>query len=223
MGGVDVAVQRLSAHAHVHKPMTYFWRRVLDQKFSQAVSNAYLLLVAWAEMLLRQCTAALESATEDGAQEAERGAVVNGCVFMAPELKEFETLLRKALKMERVQWDQRLANHLMSLYAICHIDKGARRTAEVVHSYLVNGARSPKVCHGGTCAKKTPALADTQGLERMECAGAVFARSSRGKLRRCTFVAAARKSIRRMWRPLGWPPPRRNTHPSLGRKCRPRD
>ena len=155
MGGVDVADQRLGAHAHVHKPMTYFWRRVFDQKFSQAVSNAYLLFVEWAEMLLRQCTAALESATEDGAQEGERGAVVNDCVFTAPELKEFEALLKKALKIEGVQWDQRLANHLMSLCAVGHIDKGARRTAEVVHSYLVNGARSPKVCHGGTCAKKT--------------------------------------------------------------------
>ena len=155
MGGVDVADQRLSAHAHVHKPMTCFWRRVFDQTFSQAVSNAYLLFVAWAEMLLRQCTAASESATEDGAQEGERGAVVNGCDCTAPELKKFEALLKKALKMERVQWDQRLANHFMSLCAVGHIDKGARRTAEVVHPYLVNGARSLKVCHGGTCAKET--------------------------------------------------------------------
>ena len=53
MGGVDVADQGLSAQAHVRKPMTSFWRRVFDQKFSQAVSNAYLLFAAWAEMLLR--------------------------------------------------------------------------------------------------------------------------------------------------------------------------
>ena len=71
--------------------------------------------------------------------------MVNGCVFTAPELKEFEALLKKALKMERVQWDQRLANHLMSLCAVGHIDMGARRKAEVVHPYLVNGARSHKV------------------------------------------------------------------------------
>ena len=174
-------------------------------------------------MLLRQCTAASESATEDEAQEGERGAVVNVCVCTAPELKEFEALLKKDLKMERVQWDQRLANHLMSLCAVDHIDKGARRTAEVVHPYLVNGARSLKDAMGGHAQRKPPTLADTQGLERVECAGAVFGRSSRGKLRRCTFVAAARKSTRCMWRPLGWAPPRRNTLPSLGRKCRPRD
>ncbi|CAM9603536.1 unnamed protein product, partial [Pylaiella littoralis] len=40
MGGVDVADQRLNAHAHDHKPMTYFWRRVFDQKLQQAISNA---------------------------------------------------------------------------------------------------------------------------------------------------------------------------------------
>ena len=221
IGGVDVADQRLNAHAHVHKPTTYFWRRVFDQTFSQAVSNAYLLFVAWAELLLRQCTAALESATEDGAQEGERGEVVNGCVFTAPELKEFEALLKKALKMERVQWDKRLANHLMSLSAVGHIDKGARqrvftRTWSMAHV-------PPRYAMGRHAQRKPPALADTQGLERVEGAGAVFARSSRRKLRRCTFVAAARGSTRRMWRPLGWPPPRRNTLPSLGRKCRPRD
>ncbi|CAB1097497.1 unnamed protein product [Ectocarpus sp. CCAP 1310/34] len=43
MGGVDVADQWLGAHAHTHRPMTFFWRRVFDQKFSQAVSNAWFL------------------------------------------------------------------------------------------------------------------------------------------------------------------------------------
>ena len=104
-------------------------------------------------MLATQCTPALESATEDGAQEGEGGAVVDGCVLTALELKEFQALLKEALKVNRVQWD--LANHLMSLRAVGHIDKGVRRKAEVVHQYLVNGARSPKVCHGKTCAKKT--------------------------------------------------------------------
>ena len=43
MLGVDVADQRLGAHAYVHKPMTYFWPRVFDQKLAQAISNGYLL------------------------------------------------------------------------------------------------------------------------------------------------------------------------------------
>ena len=223
MGGVGVADQQLGAHAHVHKPITYFWRRVFDQKFSQAISNAYLLFVEWAEMLLRQCTAALESATEDGAQEGERGAVVNDCVFTAPELKEFEALLKKALKIERVQWDERLANHFMPLCAVGHIDKGQGAPQRLFTRTWSMAHVPPRYAMGGHAQRKPPALADTQGLERAECAGAMFARSSRGKLRRCTFVAAARKSTRRMWKPLGWPPPRRNTLPSLGRKCRPRD
>ena len=44
MLGVDVADQRRGVHSHVHKPVTYFWRRVFDQKLAQAISNAYLLL-----------------------------------------------------------------------------------------------------------------------------------------------------------------------------------
>ena len=54
MLGVGVADQRLDAHAHVHKPMTYFWRRVFDQKLAQAISNAYLPFARWAEVLLTQ-------------------------------------------------------------------------------------------------------------------------------------------------------------------------
>ena len=131
MGGMDD--QRLSANAHVHKPMAYFSRRLLDQAFSQAVSNAYLLFAAWAEILFTHCTAALESATEDRAQEGEGGAVVDECVLTAPELKEFQALLKKALKMGRVQRDQSLANKLMSLRAVGQTNKGARRKAEVVH------------------------------------------------------------------------------------------
>ena len=44
MGGVDLADQYLMSHFHQHRPQTYFWRRVFDQKFAQATSNAYLLL-----------------------------------------------------------------------------------------------------------------------------------------------------------------------------------
>ena len=59
MLGVEVADQRLGAHAHVHKPMTYFWRRVFDQKLAQAISNAYLLFARRAEVLLTLCKGVL--------------------------------------------------------------------------------------------------------------------------------------------------------------------
>ena len=61
MGGVNVGDQRLNSHAYGHKPMRYFCRRVFDQTFPQAISNAYLLFAAWVEMLATQSTAALES------------------------------------------------------------------------------------------------------------------------------------------------------------------
>ena len=49
MGGVDLADQYLMSHSHEHRPQTFFWRRVFDQKFAQATSNAYLLFAKWAE------------------------------------------------------------------------------------------------------------------------------------------------------------------------------
>ena len=55
MGGVDLADQYLMSHFHQHRPQTYFWRRVFDQKFAQATSNAYLLFVKWATDLLDEC------------------------------------------------------------------------------------------------------------------------------------------------------------------------
>ena len=55
MGGVDLADQYLMSHSHEHRPQTFFWRRVFDQKFAQATSNAYLLFAKWAEDLLAEC------------------------------------------------------------------------------------------------------------------------------------------------------------------------
>ena len=55
MGGVDLADQYLMSHFHQHRPQTYFLRRVFDQKFAQATSNAYLLFVKWATDVLDEC------------------------------------------------------------------------------------------------------------------------------------------------------------------------
>ncbi|CAN0150909.1 unnamed protein product [Scytosiphon promiscuus] len=67
----------------------------------------------------------------DAGQEGEVGGAAAGCELSLPELEEFQVLLRKALKLERVQWDRRLANHLMSLCQEGHVQMGARRKARV--------------------------------------------------------------------------------------------
>ena len=117
MLGVDVADQRLGAHAHVHKPMTYFWRRVFDQKLAQAISNAYLLYAKWAEVLLTQCKGVLVkrgvsnsggAASESGCESFRAGpggAVTNGEDLSVEELTDMCTLLKKMLAMERTVWD----------------------------------------------------------------------------------------------------------------------
>ena len=167
MLGVDVADQRLGAHAHVHKPMTYFWRRVFDQKLAQAISNAYLLYAKWAEVLLTQCKGVLVKrgvSDSDGAGSESccesfcagpGGEVSNGEDLSVEELTEMCTLLEKMLAMERIVWDRRLSTHLMSLCQLGNLNSGARRTTPVVASYDSKGARSVRVCLGGTCSKPT--------------------------------------------------------------------
>ena len=80
MLGVDVADQRLGAHAHVHKPMTCFWRRVFDQKLAQAISNASLLFARWAEVLLTQCKGVL---VKRGVSNSGGAASESGCESFA--------------------------------------------------------------------------------------------------------------------------------------------
>lgn len=54
MGGVNLADQRLLSHFHQHRPQTFFWRRAFDQKFAQAIRNAYLLFDKWRADLLEE-------------------------------------------------------------------------------------------------------------------------------------------------------------------------
>lgn len=161
MGGVDVADQRLGAHSHDHKPMTFFWRRVFDQKLAQAISNAYLIFAAWAGILAAQCEAALAALVVADGGEGVGGAAAGGgevtdeseSDLSREELEEFSKLLKKCLAMERVTWDQRLSTHLMALCNVGHVDAGGRRTAEVVQSYNSKGAKSARLCTGGLCFK----------------------------------------------------------------------
>lgn len=218
MGGVDVADQRLGAHAHKHRPMTFFWRRVFDQEFAQAVSNGWLLFYEWAGVLVTQCTAALEAATQDGgmgdAGEAEEGGVAaDSCDLTVTELREFQTLLKKAMKMERVDWDRRLANHLMSLCNAGHTENGARRATKPSESYVVNGACSSRVCHGGGC--KTPPGSPYAGTRTRGACWCDICTNRLGKDRAlilCTkchkvpeaHVAAGEWAAGRKYKPISW-------------------
>lgn len=170
MLGVDVADQRLGAHVHVHKPMTYFWRRVFDQKLAQAISNAYLLFARWAEVLLTQCKGVLVkrgecssggAASESGGNGTESfcvgpgGVATNGEDLTVEEVSEMETLLTKMIAMERVAWDRKLATHLMSLCQVGNINSGGRRLTPVVASYNSKGAASVRICLGGHCKPRS--------------------------------------------------------------------
>lgn len=253
MGGVDLADQYLMSHSHEHRPQTFFWRRVFDQKFAQATSNAYLLFAKWAEDLLAECkieirelTMAMEAGPsvvaaraaakgaagaamtaapvvgataptmrtgtgggleDPGAPTARTGVVGPGVGVVGPgaptagtaatatgirtgagvegpgtsttgigsaagtlggegrtsvpvpaplsleELAEYRTLLEKVSAMERVMWDQRLANELMSRCQVGHAEQGGRRVQHpvMVATYHNNAAQSARVCWGDRC------------------------------------------------------------------------
>lgn len=169
MLGVDVDDQRLGAHSHEHKPMTYYWRRVFDQKLAQAISNAYLLFARWAEVMLTQCKGVLVkrgvsssggAASELGCESvgADPGGMVTSGEGLSEdlsveELTEMCTLLEKMLAMERAMWDSRLSTHLISLCQLGNLKSGARRTTPIVASYDAKGAKNVRVCLGGKCSK----------------------------------------------------------------------
>ncbi|CAN0248363.1 unnamed protein product [Pylaiella littoralis] len=132
--------------------MTYFWRRVFDQKLQQAISNAYLLFCTWAELLHAQCKVILVSRTEGG-DAASAGATAESDDLTVGELEEFVGHVKYMIKMERAHWDRRLARILMAQCNLGHEDHGARRTRKVVPQYSSTGATTAKVCRGGVCRK----------------------------------------------------------------------
>lgn len=244
MGGVDLADQYLMSHAHQHRPQTFFWRRVFDQTFAQATSNAYLLFVKWAGDLLEECkleiqelTTAVEagpaavaartvakraamtaaSAVVATAPDMRTGPEVGGpgappagtraaegtlgegggtaTAVPAPlsleELAEYLTLLRKVSAMERVRWDQRLADELMSRCQVGHAEQGGRRVERpVMVGRTILRAQSPHVSAGGigVAREKNPVSIVVVGLRPVGCAGVRFALQAKGKTGPCTYA-----------------------------------
>lgn len=99
-------------------------------KFANTIKDSNRLFKKWAKVSLNQCKEALK-ARSDGIQrggggaeggggeggEAARGGGggAEGEDLSVKQLKDFERLLTKLTKMERVAWDQRLGTHLMAL------------------------------------------------------------------------------------------------------------
>lgn len=142
----DVADRWLSSHAHGNIPVTYFWRRVFDQKFQQAVSNAFFVCVTWAKEMEAKCAEKLTEARDvsgsvggagggsgaasggGGGVSEERKEGGEDAHLSIAEMEEYVALLVKLRKVERVAWDERLSEHLMSMCNIGDADQGGRRT-----------------------------------------------------------------------------------------------
>ena len=191
MGGVDVSDQRLGSHAHKHRPRTYFWRRVFDQKFAQATSNAYLVFVKWVEMLLRQCEEALE---ERGEQLGLGGAAGGGgnSDLSDEELQEFQGLLTKVLKMERVKWDQKLAKHLISQCNVGNAAMGGRRKRKADSTWSGNASKNSRVCNGGQCKQRANQEAGSKSRTLGVCWCNICTRKQ-GKTRALTLCKTCNK------------------------------
>ncbi|CAN0472626.1 unnamed protein product, partial [Ascophyllum nodosum] len=52
MGGVDVTDQKAGTYLCPHRPMNYFWRRVLEHMAMQAVVNGFIMLEKWRAMTI---------------------------------------------------------------------------------------------------------------------------------------------------------------------------
>lgn len=183
---------------------------------------AYLLFAAWAGILLTQCTAALE-ATVEGAGAGEGAGEGGGAPAEDPlskeELEEFSALLKKCHSMEQVTWDRRLATHLMAMCDVGTLNSGARQTIPVVQSYDSKGAKSPRVCSGGVCAKPATSKSTSGRYKSTRTHGVCWCNvcsGSKGKARalylclRCNktptahVAAAAAADKKKKFKPVEW-------------------
>lgn len=176
LGGVDVDVadQRANSH-HCHdlSPLAYFWRRVFDQKFTQAVTNAFLLYKKWVAVMRVKCAEEIARlhtsgsagggaggrASEEEAASGGRGGVEGdggSAPLSAEELTAFDGFLARLRAMERVQWDQRLSEALMARCSVGLAGRaGGRRTrrrpATPAATWNGNAAIGPRLCRGSSC------------------------------------------------------------------------
>ncbi|CAB1108829.1 unnamed protein product [Ectocarpus sp. CCAP 1310/34] len=172
------AVGTLTRQPHGVDLANYIW----SKEGMKATERGQMLTARSDELVIvkkidsQECTAALEAATQDGGvgdageagEAGEGGAAADSCDLTVAELREFQSL-KKAMKVERVDWDRRLANHLMSLCSVGHTETGARRATKAVETYSVKDAKSSLVCYGGICEKTAKASRYTGSRTRGVC------------------------------------------------------
>lgn len=113
MGGVDVADQQNGAHAHDHKSYTNFWRRVTEAKIQQGLTNGWLITRKKVDLLIRE----VEDKLKDDTERAEGDLTL-------VELDEASTALGKLRRVERSDWNEKMAAKLMSKCGVAKVQKG---------------------------------------------------------------------------------------------------
>ena len=113
MGGVDVTDQKAGTYLCPHRPMNYFWRRVLEHMAMQAVVNGFIMFEKWRALTI--------------AKVDERIA------YMLSQKKNIGIQLRLKARLEQLtsvamlQWVEAIADHLMSQCKMGNADAGGGR------------------------------------------------------------------------------------------------
>lgn len=123
MGGVDIADQYNGYYQIQHRSISYFWRRVFEQKLAQAASNAWLLFVLWITETIKMIKDEIEVSEEAGHKAEDQTDEGSQLKALALELDDFKALKRK----KRADWMRSLSKHLMSHSTQGCTARGGRR------------------------------------------------------------------------------------------------
>lgn len=172
MLGVDVADQQNGTYYHDIKTRIYHWRRVIDQKMRQALTNALVISRTWADGLLQELCVeqqrVKDAATERGILLEEDGTEqADGLLDVeSDDIRQRHSgvsavlpALRRYRKAERADWEQALAARLMERCQIGSEDKGGRRKRAREEApramWGVLHARSQRRCFNPSCGSKS--------------------------------------------------------------------
>ena len=104
-----------------HRSRNNCWRRVLEQKLYQSLTNSWLLYCWWLVNITRKIYAAIAELSHEGADYL----AVDG--LNLAELKHLKIRLEALSKVKRVAWLRALSVHLMSACEEGNPRKGWRR------------------------------------------------------------------------------------------------
>ena len=147
MGGVDRADQRNSYTCPDHKAYNHFWRRVMEGKMVQCMTNTFIIFKCLVERWRSEATARLETANGEERDKLEVA------------LSAFGKLARK----ERASWDELVSNKLMARCNIGSLKGSGWRFNRKYSPYSLNPPRvwgtvrvkMARLCMNPTCKKRT--------------------------------------------------------------------